>query len=72
MHDPLRVRRIQAVGNLNGEIEQRVNGQGRATCPLTRPDIVGTPSPRGLIVTHIFGWTPGVSAQYERGVSTSW
>ena len=30
------------------------------------------PSPSGLIVTHIFGWTPGVSAQYERGVSTSW
>ncbi len=24
----------------------------------------------GLIITHIFGWTPGVSAQYERGVST--
>jgi hypothetical protein len=32
----------------------------------------GLPSPAGLIVTHIFGWTPGVSAQYERGVSTSW
>jgi len=30
------------------------------------------PSPQGLIVTHIFGWTPGVSAQYERGVSTLW
>jgi len=31
-----------------------------------------SPSPQGLIVTHIFGWTPGVSAQYERGVSTLW
>ncbi len=44
--------------------------------PLTRPapadESAGsrTPSPQGLIITHIFGWTPGVSAQYERGVST--
>ena len=36
MDDALAVGGIQAVGNLNGEIKQRVNWQGRATCPLTR------------------------------------
>ena len=34
-------------------------------------EVCGRPSPLGLIFTHILGWTPGVSAQDERGASTS-
>ena len=44
VRDALRVRRIQRVRDLNGEVKQFVDGEG-GTCPLTRPDIVGTPSP---------------------------
>jgi len=47
MRDAFVVRHLQPVCDLNRETKQFVDWDGCITHPLTRPDKVGIPSPRG-------------------------